>query len=66
MEPRPNDMKAIRILYTALLVGQMLFALIVTVQVETGMLSNGINSLTPVLINSLQLNSSEQSSLGMD
>jgi hypothetical protein len=49
MEPRPNDLKAIRILYIALLAGQILFALIVTILVETGMLSTGINSLTPVL-----------------
>ena len=49
MEPRPNDLKAIRILYLAMLAGQVLFALIVTVLVEADMLSNGINSLTPIL-----------------
>jgi hypothetical protein len=49
MEPQPNDLKAIRILYLALLAGQILFALIVTVLVETGMLSTGMNSLTPLL-----------------
>jgi hypothetical protein len=49
MEPQPNDLKAIRILYLALLAGQVLFALIVTVLVETGMLSTGIKSLTPML-----------------
>ena len=49
MEPRPNDLKAIRILYLAMLAGQVLFALTVTVLVETGQLSNGMNSLTPLL-----------------
>src|SRR5580698_5084632 len=49
MEPQPNDLKAIRILYFALLAGQILFALIVTVLVETGIISNGMNSLTSVI-----------------
>jgi hypothetical protein len=49
METTSNDLKAIRILYFALLIGQLLFAIIVTVLVETGLLSNGIRSLTPLL-----------------
>jgi hypothetical protein len=49
METQTKELKAIRILYFALLTGQILFALIVTVLVETGILSNGIHSLTPIL-----------------
>ena len=46
MEPQPNDLKSIRILYLALLAGQVIFALIVTLLVETGLLSGGNSSLT--------------------
>jgi hypothetical protein len=46
MEPKPNDLKAIRVLYFALLAGQLLFTLIVTILVETGILSNGFRSVT--------------------
>jgi hypothetical protein len=46
MEPKPNDLKAIRVLYFALLAGQLLFTLIVTLLVETGILSNGFQSVT--------------------
>ena len=49
MEPQPNDLKAIRILYLALLAGQVIFALIVTVLVETGTLAGGNNLLTTIL-----------------
>lgn len=49
MEAQPNDLKAIRILYLAMLAGLVLFAIIVTVMVETDMLSNGIHSMTPIL-----------------
>jgi hypothetical protein len=53
METNPNDLKAIRILYFAMLTGQVLFALIVTILVETGILSNGNHSLTPLLLDAL-------------
>ena len=46
MEPTPDDLKAIRILYLAMLAGQVIFAAIVTTFVETGVLSNGIHSVT--------------------
>jgi hypothetical protein len=46
MEPQPNDLKAIRVLYFALLAGQVLFALIVTILVEAGILSNSLQSVT--------------------
>jgi hypothetical protein len=46
MEPQPNDLKAIRILYFAMLAGQVIFAVIVTTLVETGILSRGMNSVT--------------------
>jgi hypothetical protein len=49
MEPQPNYLKAIRILYLALLIGQIMFSLIVTVLVETGVISYGMNSLTSVM-----------------
>jgi hypothetical protein len=49
MDPQPNYLKAIRILYLALLAGQIIFALLVTVLVEAGILSNGMNSLTPIM-----------------
>ena len=49
MEPQPNDLKAIRVLYLAVLAGQVIFALIVTVLVETGFLSTGNHSLTSVM-----------------
>jgi len=49
MEPQPNELKAIRILYLALLAGQIAFAIIVTVLVESGILSTGNNSLTPFM-----------------
>jgi hypothetical protein len=39
MEPQPNELKAIRILYLALLIGQLVFAVIVTVLIESGILS---------------------------
>jgi hypothetical protein len=45
---QPYDLKAIRILYPSMLVGLVLFAIIVTVMVETGMLSNSMHSMTPV------------------
>lgn len=46
MEPQPNDLKAIRILYFAMLAGQVIFAAIVTTLVETGVLSNRMSSVT--------------------
>jgi hypothetical protein len=49
MEPQPNDLKAIRILFFALLIGQVIFALIVTVLVETGVLGTGDHELTPIM-----------------
>jgi hypothetical protein len=48
MEPQPNDIKAIRVLYLALLAGQLLFAILVAVLVETGVLSNGVQSVTSI------------------
>jgi hypothetical protein len=48
MEPQPNDIKAIRVLYFALLAGQLLFAILVSVLVETGVLSNGVQSVTSI------------------
>jgi hypothetical protein len=50
MEPQPSDLKAIRILFFALLIGQVLFALIVTVMIETGILGSGDHELTPFLV----------------
>jgi len=49
MEPQNNDLRAIRILYFALLIGQLIFALIVTVLVETGILGTGNHELGPVM-----------------
>jgi hypothetical protein len=49
MDPQPNDLKAIRILYLAMLAGQVIFAAIVTTLVETGILSDGINSITALM-----------------
>lgn len=48
MEPQPNELKALRIMFFALLIGQILFGLIVTVLVETGIMSNGMDDLTSV------------------
>jgi len=45
MEPQPNELKAIRILYLALLIGQIIFAVIVTVLNESGILSIKNDSL---------------------
>ena len=45
MEPGPNDLKAIRILYIALLISQIVFATIVIVLVETGIVSIHNDSL---------------------
>jgi len=45
MEPQPNELKAIRILYLALLIGQLVFAVIVTVLIESGILSIRNDSL---------------------
>jgi hypothetical protein len=49
MDPQPNDLKAIRILYFAMLAGQVIFAAIVTTLVETGVLSNGIDSVSFIM-----------------
>lgn len=51
MDPQPtaNDLKAIRVLYFAMLAGQVIFAIIVTTMVLSGVLSNGMNSLTVVM-----------------
>ena len=46
MEPNSDDIKAIRILYLAMLAGKVLFAAIVTTLIETGILSNGMSTLT--------------------
>jgi hypothetical protein len=45
MEPQPNDLKAIRILYFAMLIGQVFFASIITVLVEAGFATGNNNSL---------------------
>jgi hypothetical protein len=49
MEPQTNELKSIRILFFALLAGQLVFALLITVLVESGLLSSGINNITIVL-----------------
>jgi len=49
MELQPNELKAIRILYLAMLAGQVVFAAIVTTLVETGILSRGLDSVTLVM-----------------
>ena len=49
MEPQPNDLKAIRILFFALLIGQLIFAIIVTTLIESGLLSGGNYTVTSVM-----------------
>jgi hypothetical protein len=50
MEPQPNDVKAVRVLFFALLAGQLAFALIVTALVEAGFLASGNNEVTTILL----------------
>ncbi len=49
MEPQNNDVKAIRILFFALLAGQVVFALIVTALIETGLLGSGNITVTYIM-----------------
>jgi hypothetical protein len=48
METRTNDLKAIRILYFAMLAGQLLFAITIIALVETGFVTGNNNSLLPI------------------
>lgn len=48
MEPQPNELKALRIMFFAMLIGQILFGLIVTVLVETGIMSNGMDDMVSI------------------
>jgi hypothetical protein len=50
MEPQPSDLKSIRILFFALLIGQVIFTLIVAALIETGLLSSGNNAVTTMLL----------------
>jgi hypothetical protein len=50
MEPQPNDVKAIRVLFFALLAGQLAFALIITALVEAGLLAGGNNEVSNILL----------------
>jgi hypothetical protein len=49
MQTQPNEIKAIRILYLAMLAGQVIFALFATILVETGVVYIGNNSMLPLL-----------------
>jgi hypothetical protein len=50
MDPQPTDLKAIRVLYFAMLAGQVIFAFIVTMLIESGILpSHGKDTFTLVM-----------------
>jgi hypothetical protein len=48
MEPRTNDLKAIRILYFAMLIGQLLFAITIIILVESGFVTGNNISIIPI------------------
>ena len=50
MEPQPSDLKAIRVLFFALLIGQVTFALIMAALIETGLLAKGNYAVSTVML----------------